>query len=192
MALAPLPRERSLSGPETPNWESPCSSAALSAGCQQATAGSTALNLSCAGFGGSALQPDVSTNACEGGSCWRGRAALPCTGLVQLQRAGGWGTALSCGRHSHLSKADRDVSLKVKLLLLRKSFQEFLMLEAGAASPLPGCPKGHTPGWMAARRGSNPGQSLLSPHPCQPGAHTSSRCLKQPFHYVYILKSYSD
>lgn len=67
---------------------------------------------------------------------------------AQLQHAGGDGRSLSCGRHNHLSRAswgDKDVRFKVKLLLLRKSFQEFLMLEAGGASPLLGCPKRHSP-----------------------------------------------
>lgn len=87
MALAPLPGEWSLSGPEVPNWEAPCSYGALPAGCQQAPAGSTPLSLSCAGFGGSALQPDVLANACEGGSCWKGLCS-PAQGWLQLQRAG--------------------------------------------------------------------------------------------------------
>lgn len=52
--------------------------------------------------------------------------------------------------------------------------------------PTPSLPQKTQQPWMAARRGSNPGQSCFSPHSCEPGADTSSRCLKQPFHYVYI------
>lgn len=89
MALAPLPGEWSLSGPEVPNWEAPCSFGALPAGCQQAPAGSTALSLSCAGFGGSALQPDALANACGRWQLLEGAVLpSPAQGWLQLQRAG--------------------------------------------------------------------------------------------------------